>query len=175
MKKRSPKLKSTRKTEQDRPCQKFWLLVKSQRKKVKVNWFRVKINEYWSGSGHGSNSGAADVILWRGLGLTLICLRGCWRGLMMSSGDVRWHQQLISACGRRVLSLPAREGDARNPRGAWGAWQVLMARGGAWSVWSWGRNFSWHVEARVMQFLAVLGWVLLGIGCSVFLCLFFGS
>ena len=28
--------------------------------------------------------------------------------------------------------------------------------------------------ARVMQFLAVLGWVLLGIGCSVFLCLFFG-
>ena len=25
-----------------------------------------------------------------------------------------------------------------------------------------------------MQFLAVLGWVFLGIGCSVFLCLFFG-
>ena len=32
-----------------------------------------------------------------------------------------------------------------------------------------------RMEARVMQFLAVLGWVLLGIGCSVFLCLFFGS
>ena len=29
--------------------------------------------------------------------------------------------------------------------------------------------------AHVMQFLAVLGWVLLGIGCFVFLCLFFGS
>ena len=29
--------------------------------------------------------------------------------------------------------------------------------------------------ARVMQFLAVLGWVLLGIGRLVFLCLLFGS
>ena len=29
--------------------------------------------------------------------------------------------------------------------------------------------------ARVMYFLAVLGWVLLGIGCSVALCLLFGS
>ena len=29
--------------------------------------------------------------------------------------------------------------------------------------------------ARVMQFLAIFGWVLLGIGYSVFLCLFFGS
>ena len=46
---------------------------------------------------------------------------------------------------------------------------------GAWSTCSWGRNFSWRVEARVMQFLAVLGWVLLGIDRSVFLCLLFGS
>ena len=59
--------------------------------------------------------------------------------------------------------------------GAWGAWRILTACGGAWSTCSWGRNFSRRVEARVMQFLAVLGWVLLGIGCSVFLCLFFGS
>ena len=56
-----------------------------------------------------------------------------------------------------------------------GAWQVLTTRDGAWSTCSWGRNFSWRVEARVMQFLAVLGWVLLGMCCSVFLCLFFGS
>ena len=59
--------------------------------------------------------------------------------------------------------------------GTWGAWQVPTARGGAWSTCSWGRNFSRRVEARVMQFLAVLGWVLLSIGCFVFLCLFFGS
>ena len=52
------------------------------------------------------------------------------------------------------------------------AWQILTARGGACS---WGRNFSQRVEARVMHFLAVLGWVLLKIGCSVFLCLLFGS
>ena len=30
-------------------------------------------------------------------------------------------------------------------------------------------------SARVMWFLAVLGWVLLGIGCSITLCLCFGS
>ena len=57
-------------------------------------------------------------------------------------------------------------------RGAWRARQILAARG---SACSWGRNFSRRMEARVMQFLAVLGWVLLGIGCSVFLCLFFGN
>ena len=54
----------------------------------------------------------------------------------------------------------------------WGAWQVPAVRGGACS---WGRNFSRRVEARVMQFLAILGWVLLEIGRSVFLCLLFGS
>ena len=59
--------------------------------------------------------------------------------------------------------------------GAWGAWRILTACGDAWSACSWGRNFSQRVEARVMHFLAVLGWVLLKIGCSVFLCLLFGS
>ena len=59
---------------------------------------------------------------------------------------------------------------AREARGRYQ--RSVVARGGAWQ----------HVlvrqklqPARVMQFLAVLGWVLLGIGCSVFLCLFFGS
>ena len=56
-----------------------------------------------------------------------------------------------------------------------GAWGIRMGRGGAWSTCSWGRNFSWRMKARVMQFLAVLGWVLLGISYSVFLYLFFGS
>ena len=59
--------------------------------------------------------------------------------------------------------------------GAWGAWRILTVRGGASSACSWGKNFSRRVEARVIQFLAVLGWVLLGIGYSVFLCIFFGS
>ena len=46
--------------------------------------------------------------------------------------------------------------------------------GGTWSACSWGKNFSRRVAARVMQFLTVLGWVLLGISRFVFLCLFFG-
>ena len=53
-----------------------------------------------------------------------------------------------------------------------GAWQVLTARGGTWQRVLVRQKLQ---AARVMQFLAVLGWVLLGIGCSVFLCLLFGS
>ena len=49
--------------------------------------------------------------------------------------------------------------------GIWGRVRRVAGTDGAWR----------RVEARVMQFLAVLGKVLLGIGCSVFLCLFFGS
>ena len=65
-------------------------------------------------------------------------------------------------------------------------WQACVARGGrvswhvrdtngAWSACSWGRNFSCRMGARVRWFLAVLGWVLLGIVCSVTLCLCFDS
>ena len=131
MKKWSSKLESTRKTEQDRPYRKFWLLVKGQRKKVKVkvNWSRVKVNGYWSGSvlGFRVRSQVEQQIRWRhpmtcrwrGLGLTWMCLRDCWRGVMTSSTDVRWHQQQSSARVRRMLSPPAHEEDARNPGGAW--------------------------------------------------------
>ena len=60
MKKQSPKLESTRKTEQDRPFRKFWLLVKGQRKvkandMVKVNgqekstWFTIWVDSGFSG------------------------------------------------------------------------------------------------------------------------------
>ena len=49
--------------------------------------------------------------------------------------------------------------------GTWGRVRRVVGTDGVWR----------RVEARVMQFLAVLGRVLLGIGCSVFLCLFFGS
>ena len=83
----------------------------------------------------------------------------CWRGSVMSPRAYvagREAQQARGACGTS----------------AWGCVRSVVDTGGACS---WGRNFSRHVEARVMQFLAVLGWVLLEIGCSVFLCLFFGS
>ena len=99
---------------------------------------------------NGQRMTCADVAVWRHLGLT-------------------WQEESSS---RRVWHVSER-GLARG--GAWGAWQVPTARGGAWSACSWGRNFSRRMEARVMQFLAVLGWVLLGIGRSVFLCLLFGS
>ena len=51
MKKRSSKLESTRKTEQDRPFGNFDFWSKVNAKvKDKVNWSRVKVNGYWSGS-----------------------------------------------------------------------------------------------------------------------------
>ena len=84
----------------------------------------------------------------------------CWRGVCDVTLRLMWQDAKRSRC----VGI-----------GAWGAWRILTVRGGAWSACSWGRNFSRRVEARVMQFLAVLGWVLLGIGCSVFLCLFFGN
>ena len=75
MKKRSSKLESTRKTEQDRPCRKFCLLVKGPRKKSKSKSKSKSTGpgskstdtgpgRFWvSGSGHGSSSRADDVIL----------------------------------------------------------------------------------------------------------------
>ena len=91
-----------------------------------------------------------------------------------STDDVCWHGSVTSPRAH----VAGRE--AQQTRGARGwAWDWHVRRvadtSGAWSTCSWGRNFSRRVEVRVMQFLAVLGWVLLGIGCSVFLCLFFGS
>ena len=59
--------------------------------------------------------------------------------------------------------------------GAWGAWQRVRDSGDAWSACSWGRNFRRRVGVGVMLFLALFGWVLLGIGCSVALCLYFGK
>ena len=66
MKKRSLKLESTRKTEQDRPLSEILTFGQksTQKVKVKVNWSRVKVNGYWSGSGHGSSNKSADIILW---------------------------------------------------------------------------------------------------------------
>ena len=86
----------------------------------------------------------------------------CWRGSVTSPrADVAGREAAAGACGAWVRV----------------DWRVRREAGsdGAWSACSWGRNFSRRVEARVMQFLAVLDWVLLRMGCSVILCLFVGS
>ena len=85
----------------------------------------------------------------------------CWRDSVTSPRAYVARREAQQACGARVA------------RGRAWDWRVADT-GGAWSACSWGRNFNQHVAERVMQFLAVLRWVLLGIGCSVFLCLFFG-
>ena len=61
-----------------------------------------------------------------------------------------------------------------------GLWRVVHVEhvctsGGAWSACSTVKRFRQLVWVRVRFFLAVLGWVLLGIRCSVTLCLCFGS
>ena len=147
MKKQSSKLESMRKTEQDRPCRKFWLLVKGQHKKVKVNWSKVKVNGYWSGSVLGFQVGSRVeqwsrwrhpmTCRWCGLGLTWTYLRGCWRGLM-TSDDV---SSSVSARGRRVLS------HRRNPGGAWRRVRRLMTTRFSCQVDRWTKRPSgWRVD-----------------------------
>ena len=96
---------------------------------------------------NGQRMTCVDVAVWRHLGLT-------------------WQEERYS---KRVWRVSER-GLARG-----GRVRRVVGTNGMWRACSWGRNFSQRVEARVMQFLAILSWVLLGIGCSVFLCLFFGS
>ena len=87
----------------------------------------------------------------------------CWRGSVTSPlgwcGST-WNGVGVCECVEAVCP---------------GAWGIRTAHGGTWSVCSWGRNFSQRVEARVRWFLAVLGWVLLGIVCFVTQCLCFDS
>ena len=106
---------------------------------------------------------------------TMVKVNGQWSGQSQkSTADVCWRGSVTSprayVAGREAQQ--AREGAWT---GAWWRMRCVAGTDGAWSACSWGRNFSWRVEACVMQFLAVLGWVLLGIGCSFFLCLLFGS
>ena len=78
-----------------------------------------------------------------------------WRGSVTSPrADVAGREAAAGACG------------------ACGAWVHVDWHVGAREARG---RYRRRVEARVMQFLADLGRVLLGIGCSVFLCLFFGS
>ena len=73
---------------------------------------------------------------------------------------------------KRVKRVEAYGGLVTN---AWSVCELLEARGGAWSACLTIRSFRQCVWARVRFFLAVLDWVLLGIGCSVMLCFCFGS
>ena len=145
MKKRSSKLESTRKTEQDRPCRKFWLLVKrsTQKVKVKVNCpgskstdtspgrFRV------SGSGHGSSSRSADVILWR-----VADVDYGWRGRACVAADVEWWRHHMTSddisgsvgAWRSVQYSPTREGACNTHRRVKEQSETQVARGGACSV-----------------------------------------
>ena len=105
--------------------------------------------------------------------------RSCWKILTMVKVNGQRSESTVNWW--RVLTWQEEKGSRRvwcmSERGLalGGRVRHVAAHGSAWSACSWGRNFSRHVEACVMQFLAVLGWVLLGIGCFVFLCLFSGS
>ena len=129
MKKHSSKLESTRKTEQDRPCRKFWLLVKGQRKKSKSKStgpgsksmdtgpgrFQV------SGSGHGSSSRADDVILWRVADVADDVSRA------YVAADVEWWRQ----------------------QQCFGVWKAHAKSTGAWRRY---RKPRWRVEVRVTSY-----------------------
>ena len=117
-KKWSSKLESTRKTKQDRPCWKFWLLVKGQCKKSKstgpgsksmdIGPGRFRVSE----SGHGLGSRAADVILWRGLGRAWHADVEWWCHLMTSA----WVLRHMEGAWRRYRRVVARQIPGRRVR-----------------------------------------------------------
>ena len=140
MQKRSSKLESTRKTEQNRSGWKFLTM--------------VKVNGQWSKSTVKVNSQrltCADVAVWRHLGLT-------WQEEKQQQARVARECAWTGACGAREAHDRYRQRVAA--RGAC-AREAETSASALRRVWC--------------RFLAVLSWVLLGIGCSVFLCLFFGS
>ena len=112
--------------------------------------------------------------------------RSCWNFFTMVKVNGQRSKSTDDMCWRGSVTSPRADMAGREAQqarvarewawtGAWGRVRCVAGTVDAWSACSWGRNFSRRVEARVMQFLAVLGWVLLGIGCFVFLCLFFGN
>ena len=60
MKKQSSKLESTRKTEQDRPLSEILTFGQRSTQKVKVNWSKVKFNEYNVRVGFGFSGSVTD-------------------------------------------------------------------------------------------------------------------
>ena len=49
---------------------------------------------------------------------TWTCLCGCWRGVMMSSNDIKWHQQVFFDALLELECMPVHGGKARNPSSA---------------------------------------------------------
>ena len=105
--------------------------------------------------------------------------RSCWKILTRSKSTVNcWH--VLTWRVWRHLGLTWQEVTQQQAHVArvareweWsGTWGRVAGTDGAWR-----RVFVMQKlqAARVRQFLAVLGWVLLRIGCSVFLCLLFGN
>ena len=122
--------------------------------------------------------------------------RSCWKILTMvkvngqrSQSTVRVNGQLMTCADVAVwrhLGLTWQEEKQQQARvarewewtGAWGHVRRVAGTDGAWRCVERvlvRQKLQPARGARVMQFLAVLGWVLLGIGFFVFLCLFFGS
>ena len=113
--------------------------------------------------------------------------RSCWKILTMVKVNGQSQRSTIKVNGQlltwrvwRHLGLTWQEVTQQQAR-EWewsGAWGRVAGIDGAWrrvEACSRGWNFKRRVGARVMWFLAILGWVLLGIGCSVALCLCFRS
>ena len=131
MKKMSPKLEFTRKTEQNRPCWKFWLLVKSQRKSQSqlVHGQSQQILVQVGSEFPGWVTGRVVELLMSSYDMSLMWIKAdvdvlAW--LLTWSDDViiwcRMTSAAVSTRGRSVQCSPAREEAARNPGGAW--WHV---------------------------------------------------
>ena len=160
MKKLSPKSKSTRKTELDTPCWKFWLLVKGQRKKSKSTdpGSKSMVSAHRSDPGGPGRVGLGQrSARWCGVdeATLLTCLMMWTRAdvdvlawLLTWSDDVIWWRQVtsvaVSACGRSVQFSPACGGEARNPGGAWWRVQRRMTTIFSGQVDRWTTRPSWR-------------------------------
>ena len=137
MKKRSPKLKFTRKTEQYRPLWKFWLLVKVNLSRVKVNGYMVRVGFEFSKS--STNQAAKtlthpnDVALtWTKADMDVLAWLLTW-----SDDIIRWRQMTSVAVFRRVAeACDVCQRVEEKPE----TWEVL---GGACEV-------EWRVESQVL-------------------------
>ena len=100
----------------------------------------------------------------------------CWHRQLTRGADVSWWCRHWHVQDDDKLwwsrACRAREGWVS---GACSACVLVAAHGGVWSMCSTIKSFRRCMRAHVRSFLVVLGWVLLDIGCSVTVCLCFGS
>ena len=73
----------------------------------------------------------------------------CWRGSVTSPYGLRGRTR--STAG--AWSTWARGRAWTDTWGAWGSWWILTARGGMWSMCSWGKNFSRRMWCSFWPFL----------------------